>query len=54
MPPRTLQPVEEMPSSAVDEDEEEQDDTTAYPPFEPLVLWSHPEDPEKKIEVPIE
>lgn len=51
LPPRTLQPLEEFPPPAADEEEEEHEDTAEYPPFEPLVLWSHPEDPSKKIEV---
>lgn len=51
LPPRKLLPIEELPSSGAVEEEEEEEDTNEYPPFEPLVLWSHPEDSTKKIEV---
>ena len=34
-----------------DEAEDLPTSTTNLPPFEPLVLWSHPDEPENKIEV---
>jgi hypothetical protein len=50
LPPRAMLPLEVLPPAPPAE-EEEQEDTAEYPPFEPLVLWSNPEDSTKKIEV---
>lgn len=40
-----------MPCTSEEENEEEQLPSSNLPPFEPLVLWTDPNNPEKKIEV---
>ena len=36
---------------ADNEEEELPTNVSSLPPFEPLVLWSHPDDPDNKVEV---
>jgi hypothetical protein len=49
LPPRSVLLMDEAPPPPTEEEEPEE--TSEYPPFEPLVLWSHSEDSSKKIEV---